>query len=139
MKECRDGIAAAGRALASEAVLQRTFFFVPRDRRRSTVQAAYLLPNYDECLIAYKDRGSVVETQASPRVTDVFGHHVLMGDQVIGSWRRNAPRRIEVTVHRRISREETRAIQQAGRAYSDFVESAVSISVVRSSTAGGAG
>ena len=92
MKEARDGVGAAKALLSSETVADRTYWFVPRTRGRSArISPVYLLPNYDECLIAYKDRGSAVEGAVGPR-TDLYAHHVLIGDCVVGSWRRSSER-----------------------------------------------
>ncbi len=54
--------------------------------------ATYLLPNYDEYLIAYKDRGAVLDPARS-RQLGVFSseehpHHVVIDGRVAGSWRR---------------------------------------------------
>lgn len=54
--------------------------------------AHFLLPNYDEYLIAYRHRGAVIDP-ARARNLGVFTsleypHHVVLGGRVAGSWRR---------------------------------------------------
>ena len=54
--------------------------------------ANYLLPNYDEYLIAYRHRGAVIDP-ARARNLGVFTnleypHHIVLGGRVAGSWRR---------------------------------------------------
>lgn len=58
----------------------------------SVAGAHYLLPNYDEYLIAYKHRGAVIDPQRA-RNLGVFTsleypHHVIVDGRVAGSWRR---------------------------------------------------
>ena len=137
MKEAREGVGAAKARLSSETVADRTYWFVPHTRGSAArISPVYLLPNYDECLIAYKDRGSAVEAPVGPR-TDPYAHHVLMGDCVVGSWRRSsrAAGSIDVHVHRAVGQAESRAIAAAGRSYCAFVEQPLAISVVTSSVA----
>jgi hypothetical protein len=54
--------------------------------------ADYLLPNYDEYLIAYRDRGAVIDPDRARNLgifTNVeFPHHVVLDGRVAGSWRR---------------------------------------------------
>ena len=54
--------------------------------------AHYLLPNYDEYLIAYRDRGAVIDRARSRNLgiftSREFPHHIVLGGRVAGSWRR---------------------------------------------------
>jgi hypothetical protein len=132
MKESRAGIEAMKPSIVSETVMDRVYWFVPpRARRAARPSAAYLLPNYDEALIAYKDRGSVVEHARTPPVTSVFAHHVLAGDRVVGSWRRGSTttHAIDVHVHGPLTTAESHAIAAAARAYGTFVERPVVLNV----------
>jgi hypothetical protein len=64
--------------------------------------AHFLLPNYDEYLIAYKHRGAVIDPQRS-RNLGVFTsleypHHIVVDGRVAGSWRRTlGPKSASVT------------------------------------------
>ena len=123
MREAREGIQSAQSFMVSEQVLDRTYWFTPpAPGRQARGSAAYLLPNYDECLIAYKDRGSVVERSSGVPPSNVFAHHVLLGDRVVGSWRVAGTTRssIEVHVDRRLTGGESRALAAAVRAYGAF-------------------
>ncbi len=68
----------------------------------SVAGAHYLLPNYDEYLIAYRDRGAVIDPQRS-RNLGVFTsleypHHIVVDGRVAGSWRRTlGPKAASVT------------------------------------------
>jgi hypothetical protein len=137
MKEARQGVETAKPFLTSETVQDRTYWFVaPVARHATRPEAAFLLPNYDECLIAYKDRGSVIERASGPPLRDFYNHHVLIVDRVVGSWKHieKKAESIEVHVHRPLTPAESRAITAAGRAYSAFVEGPVTVVVVSSAT-----
>jgi hypothetical protein len=58
----------------------------------AVIGAHYLLPNYDEYLIAYRHRGAVIDPHRS-RNLGVFTsvehpHHIVLDGRVAGSWRR---------------------------------------------------
>jgi hypothetical protein len=64
--------------------------------------AHYLLPNYDEYLIAYKHRGAVIDPQRARNLgvftTVEYPHHVIVDGRVAGSWRRTlGPKAATVT------------------------------------------
>jgi hypothetical protein len=81
MKDARAGIAMTRPdVLASPPTLQRV-----RGRH-------YLLPNYDEYLIAYKDRGAVLDPARARNLgmltTLEYPHQVIVDGRVAGSWKR---------------------------------------------------
>src|SRR6185503_3186555 len=84
-RDARTGIELS--ALAQTVIDGRTYWFVPgRSRATSSSPSAHLLPNYDEYLIAYKDRDPVV---GPPRVRDtrppdVFSHSLLINGLLAG-------------------------------------------------------
>jgi hypothetical protein len=137
MRQARDGVESARSFLSSRTVLDRTYWFTPpASSGRARPAAGYLLPNYDECLVAYKDRGSVVERSPGRPLNDLFMHHVLLGDRVCGSWRRveTPSSAIEVHIHRRLTAAESRSLTAAVCAYSAFAERPLRMVVVSSPT-----
>ncbi len=61
--------------------------------RQRVAGAHFLLPNYDEYLIAYKDREAVLDPARARNLgiyTAVeFPHHLVVDGQVAGSWKRD--------------------------------------------------
>ena len=63
--------------------------------RRAPVEATgtvHLLPNYDEYVVAYQDRGSIgaaaFGTLVAEQRVDLFGYYVVVDGKLVGSWRR---------------------------------------------------
>ncbi len=85
--------------------------------------AHYLLPNYDEYLIAYRDRGAVIDPVRSRNLgifTSLeYPHHIVLGGRVAGSWRRTlGPSSAGVTLKfygRPTATERTALAAQAAR------------------------
>jgi hypothetical protein len=114
--------AAAGAAMMKAEVLSQA---PGLERSRG---ARYLLPNYDEYLIAYKDRGAVIDPARSRNLgvftTAEHPHHVILDGRVAGSWNRTiTPSRltIDVTSFDPPRPADVRAITASARRYAQFL------------------
>jgi hypothetical protein len=90
--------------------------------------ATYLLPNYDEYLVAYKDRGAVIDPRRA-RNLGVFTsrehpHQIVVDGRVAGSWRRTIDEHTLV-VHARpygkLSRVQRQALIAQAERYGRFL------------------
>ena len=124
-------------ALAQTVIDGRSYWFVSgRSRASSASRSAHLLPNYDEYLIAYKDREPVVGPPQGrdARRPDVFAHSLLINGSLAGSWRRTASRdavAVEVTPYRRPTASTTRALAAAARRLGTFMGVPVKLVIVK--------
>jgi hypothetical protein len=125
MADARAGLAMVERDLARDTVDGKTYWFPSSRRRRPPARTAHLLPLYDEYLIAYKDRSAALDrafwTWSSG---DPFSAAVLVGGEVVGTWRRGLERdRVVVTVtpFRSFRRRDVRSVVRAAQAYADFI------------------
>ena len=89
---------------------------------------AYLLPIYDEYLIAYRDRGAVphgpVVIKPDTRNAVTFRHAVIVRGHVAGTWRVARQRdaiRITLNLLRRVTAIERRALDRAVARYERFM------------------
>ena len=90
--------------------------------------SAHLLPNYDEYLIAYKDRGAVVHQAGK----DAFAHYILIDGRLAGTWTRiEQTNSVQITAapYRRLTGSEMRALTAAADRYGRFVNKAASLSL----------
>ncbi|HUR69481.1 MAG TPA: winged helix DNA-binding domain-containing protein [Candidatus Thermoplasmatota archaeon] len=130
--DARAAVAQAGRALREEAIDGRAHWCASRPRRAIEPEiTAHLLPPFDELLVSYKDRAAF--TQRLPRgrgfgPAQLLSPTVVLDGQVVGTWTRRVSARgvtVHVTRAVRLSREETRAVEQAGDRYGAFLGSPV--------------
>ena len=92
--DARHGLALAGPALAVEAIGAKSYWACPM--RRSQLPpgpTVHLLPNYDEFLIAYRDRAASLdparEFDTAPfPYGSILAHVVVLNGQVWGGWKR---------------------------------------------------
>ena len=90
--------------------------------------ATYLLPNYDEYLIAYRDRGAVLDP-ARARNYGVFTsleypHQAVVDGRVAGSWRRTiGPRCLSIAVkpYETLRPADVRALTREAERYGRFL------------------
>lgn len=132
--DARRALQAASPPLVVETVGERTFWASP-DEPAGPVgtagpvpPAVHLLPNYDELLIAFRDRSDALDPAlpAPARVAEAILAHVLVrGGLGVGGWRRvdagAAGVRIELNPLVRLSPEERRGFRQAAAQLARFL------------------
>ena len=89
--------------------------------------AAFLLPNYDEYIVSYKDRSATIAAsdinKADPRGT-IFNHTIIVNGKVIGTWKRNIGKTrvdIELFPFSALSKANQAAIAAAVKRYVRFL------------------
>lgn len=97
------GLTVAAARAAAASVRDRELVLSAPPRLDRAPGANFLLPNYDEYLIAYKHRGAVIDPQRARNLgmfTSLeFPHHIVLGGRVAGSWRRTiGPQAASVTL-----------------------------------------
>ena len=100
--------------------------------------AAMLLPNYDEYLIAYKDRAAVVDQSRAANIVartgGAFANHLILDGRLAGGWSRtirtNAAVVIEVAPYKKLTPAQSRAVSSAAECYGEFLGLPASLSIV---------
>jgi len=125
--DARLGIELVGSHLARETIDGKTYWLSPSATPPEMPTAAYLLPNYDEYTIAYKERGAFFDAQQArglgPRDREPFNHAIVVGGRVVGTWKAT-PKRDVVVVDSRLfvelSETEKHALAAAVERYGAF-------------------
>jgi hypothetical protein len=98
---------------------------------------AFLLPNYDEYLIAYKDRAPVVDAARAANVVarsnGAFANHLLIDGRLAGGWSRTCSANnvmIEVAPYKKLTAAQLRAVGNVADCYGEFLGLRASISIV---------
>jgi hypothetical protein len=136
MADARSGVEMIRGELSRRDLDDRTYWFVESARPGGSSTArspAFLLPNYDEFLIAYKDRTLAHRDRAvaaGPATVDPFPHHIVADRRLAGSWRRTESRAavvIDAALYVDTPRDRQRLAPQAGR-LSEFLGRPVRVS-----------
>lgn len=93
-----------------------------------TTPAVHLLPNYDEYIVGYTDRGAIIDAQHTPKVDArgnvLFNNTIVVDGQVAGTWKRTFRKDgVEVTpnLFAPLSVEENRALSAEICHYGQFL------------------
>ncbi len=89
--DARKGLAAASPALDRAVVGARTFWVAPTEVAADPAPTMHLLPNYDELLVAFRDRTDAIAAALPPRARvaeEILSHVIVREGLVIGRWRR---------------------------------------------------
>ena len=123
LRDANAAFAAIDGELVREVAGGLTYWFAPGRRpapRRAPI--ARLLPNYDEYLIAHRDRALVLGDRRLGR-KDRFPYHLILDGRVAGSWRPRTGARelvVEVATYSRPSSAGTAAIAAEAARYGRF-------------------
>ena len=118
MKDAREGIA-----------MTRPDVLAEPPGPDSVPSANHLLPNYDEYLIAYRDRGAVVDSTRKRNLgiftTLEYPHHVIFDGRLAGSWRRTISSKsvtLDVKLYRKGERRHAQVLAAEANRYGRFVQ-----------------
>ena len=123
--DCRAGVESVQSELEREALDGQEYWqgpSAPRPRRGSPT--AYMLPAYDETLIAYRDGREFFKPFAKQLTRD-FGQLIVVDGRTLGSWRRREGRgglTVHVTPFAALTAKERRAIDEVVARYGRFHE-----------------
>jgi len=126
--DAKCGLEGVKAELNHELVNSRTYWFatsMPSARiKNSTVTkttTAFLLPNYDEYTVGYKNHTSVFEAE---RAQLVFNHLLVVNGLIVGTWKRTLQKNAVVitsNIFTPLTRAETSSIATAARKYGAFL------------------
>jgi hypothetical protein len=124
--DARAGLAMVERELVSEIVEGRTYWLPSSSRALAAPKTAYLLPLYDEYLIAYKDRRAALDpSRWRPAWSRVpFSAPIVVNGQVVGGWRRILKEEkivVKATAFAPLNKRDRSAVADAALAYSAFL------------------
>ena len=130
MKDAKEGIAMLRQHLASELIEDQEYIFIPdRWKNEKEIQATFLMPDYDEYGMSYKDRSAILNLGSSilqSQDANTASNHMVVIDGIIkGTWRhtfKNNSVNIETTPFTVLSEKEKHELEKAIKRYKEFVE-----------------
>jgi Winged helix DNA-binding domain len=123
MADAKRGVEAAKSHLEHAAHNGQAYWFAPATPFNSgAFQKAYLLPNYDEYGIGYRDRSAIFDSERASQL--VFNHLIFINGKLAGTWKRTLKKdsvSLETNTFERLTKTESRAVAAAARRYGDFL------------------
>jgi hypothetical protein len=129
MADAREGIEALKPEFLSETIDGKTYWFdasISPVREKSPT--AYLLPNYDEYFIGFKDRSAIgqIVRQAGFKGDEpsFLAHVIILDGQLVGGWKRTVSKeKVTVTLSLVVplKKSQERAVEKAANQYGEFM------------------
>jgi hypothetical protein len=129
LSDARKGMEMVKQQFVNTTVSNQTYWFAETELPpKKKYPPAYLLPNYDEYFIGFKDRSAIGEIarQVGIRKDDpaLIAHILILDGQLIGGWRRTLYQdsvHVETSPITRLSRSEEQAVREAAKRYGEFL------------------
>ena len=128
LREARTGLEIAKKKLSCAVISGNEFWFSNSlEMKKADMPPVMLLPNYDEYVVGYKDRGAILNTEQfsrlGPKANAVF-HHCLIIDGIIsGIWRRNLKKEkvvLEIVSFNKLTGTQKSALETEVEKYGKF-------------------
>ncbi len=115
--------------LKSELINDGEFWFAPANPTpKQDEPIAYLLPNYDEYTIAFKNHDALVSRLAGVNLMEsfssIFAHVIAVDGELVGAWRRTLKKdtvTVETNLLTVLTESEHQAIAAVVQRYGDFL------------------
>jgi hypothetical protein len=134
VREARAGLEMIKPKLVQEALDGLVYWFPPSTSpTRQATSTVHLLPIYDEHLIAYKDRGIVLDESCGRALWSMVAespHQLVVNGRVTGAWGRTVSEKavhIHVRPFRSLTRIELRGLEAAAERHGRFMNLPVTL------------
>lgn len=130
MKDAKDGVEMLGKELRKEIIDDKEYW-VMADQQVEKVSlnkpyATFLMPDYDEYGIAYKDRSALRDNYDGRSRTEnpVFNRMIVVDGTIVGSWKAKAAKKgveVETVFFHEMSKAKMKAVANAVKRYKAFI------------------
>jgi hypothetical protein len=121
--DVRHGIEIVKSKLLHEVIDDQTFWFAPpATSARGKSRSAYLLPNYDEYTIAYRDHRAIFDKVNLKNL--IYGHVLILHGRIVGTWKRTLKHDgviVQFNSFAPLTKTEHRAVVAAAKRFGAFL------------------
>lgn len=133
MSDAKQGAHLAGKSIVPQMINGKEYFYGEANRAADTKllakhQSTFLMPDYDEYGISYKDRSDIFGERKSSANTKaenpVFYHTLIVDGTAAGTWKKLITKKetgVEITLTTKLSKAKRRAVEKAVKKYLAFV------------------
>jgi hypothetical protein len=129
MADAKRGMEMVASEFASAQVDGQSYWFrEPQGPAKRASLDAWLLPNFDEYIVGYTERGAVFDPLHDegliPRNSMLSHHTIVLDGQVVGTWKRSLGKDsvvVELSPFEPLARAESMAVKRAAARYAAFL------------------
>ena len=125
--DAKAALAAAQHKLVEDRSAGVVYWRGPGKQATRIADRAFLLPTYDEYMVAYRDRTAIGTPPAKPKgfgESTLLGPSIVVGGEVIGSWSRAITSKrvtIQMRLWRKLTAHERALVEAAADRYAAFI------------------
>jgi hypothetical protein len=129
VRDARNGIGSLGKEFVHETISGNEYIFIPADiPDMKKMQTSFLMPDYDEYGMGYKDRSAIFNDAkykaAVSRGNPVFNRMIILDGIIEGTWQRVVKGKnigIEVAPFEKLSRAKQKTMDKAVERFRNFL------------------
>lgn len=132
VKDAKTGIAALSDDFIHEQLDGKTYIYLPVPETPAKMQTTFLMPDYDEYGMSYKDRSALFSLPPkileNPKLNIPYNRMIVADGQIVGSWKRTIKNKevdVETDYFKPINKKQQTAVQRAVKKYCTFVGKAL--------------
>ena len=133
--EATQAVKSLGAQLVEEKLDTQAYYILPGSKGQKTSQLVFLLPNYDEYFVAYKDRSAAINQNLVKNIPQfgngIFTSPIVINGLMAGYWKRSFLKDkvlIETNVIASVSKTSIDAMETAARRFGKFLKMPVEVS-----------
>jgi hypothetical protein len=128
-RDARKGMEAVKSEFEQETIAGQIYWFSAPTLTESSSSFAYLLPNYDEYTVGYRDRSAIFDRSHIDKLSafreSILTQVMVINGKVSGTWKRTLKKNeviIEFASFTALTKEENQAVVVAAQQYGKFLE-----------------
>ena len=127
LTECKNGLKAVESNFEREIINENEYYFSKEiSSNKKMPQDIYLLPIYDEFIMGYKDRSTILEYKNSLKNSPLFHYDcmIIFEGQIIGTWKRTLAKKtidMEYVFFRPLNKSQENAFNIAIHRYEEYL------------------
>lgn len=129
ISDARRGIELNKSKLKQEKIKDTLYWFTEFKPVPKLDQKIYLLPNYDEYIVAYKNRELIFDSRHTlkldSRANPLFQHTIILDGKVIGTWKREFKKNaveVNTNIFESLSETEKKLLEQSVTQFGKFLD-----------------
>ncbi|GEP97982.1 winged helix DNA-binding domain-containing protein [Chitinophaga cymbidii] len=123
VKDAQDGAAQLPSTFIRKMIDGREYIYLPISPDKKLKNATFIMPDYDEYGMSYKDREALMPPE---HVNGVFDHCMVVDGRIAGSWKKAPKNGITTIPFIALSDAKRKALEKAVKRYTAFQAGAVS-------------
>lgn len=128
VKDAKDGVASLGTKFLREKIGEKEFIFKSSRAYAKATTASFLMPDYDEYGMGYKDRSAIFDhdnyTKHVSRGNPVFNRMIILDGKIEGTWHRTVSKKeivIKTSPFLKLSKNQQQVLNSAEKKYRLFL------------------